>query len=143
MKSAVFDTNVVVAGMLSPHGPPGRIVDGLRSGELKAVLDDRIFAEYEEVLTRPSLGLPRDEVRIVLEAIRRRAQPVDAGAGATVDDLPDPDDAPFLVCARAADVCLVTGNLRHFPARVAKGVQVLTPAAYVKQLPEGNPTSDF
>ncbi len=134
MKTAVFDTNVVVAGMLSPHGPPGRIVDGLRIGEQTAVLDDRVFAEYEEVLARPSLGLPQDEVRIVLDAIRRHAHPVDAAADEAVDELPDPDDAPFLVCARAVGVVLVTGNLRHFPGRIARDVQILTPAAYVKRL---------
>jgi hypothetical protein len=48
--------------------------------------------------------------------------------------LPDPDDAPFLECARTAGVPLVTGNLRHFPKRVAKGVSVLTPAQFVASL---------
>jgi len=132
VRIAVFDTNVIVSGMLSPHGAPGRIVDRLRCGDLTAVLDDCIFAEYAEVLARPRLGLPKGEVRLVLDAIRRRAHVVDAAAVDT-DDLPDPDDAPFLACALAAGVCLVTGNLRHYPKRVIGKVDVLTPAAFLKK----------
>lgn len=64
---AVFDTNVLVSGFLSPHAAPGRIVEWLRSGAVRAGLDDRIIAEYEEVLTRPEFGLPRHEVAIVLK----------------------------------------------------------------------------
>ncbi len=131
MRFAVFDTNVVVSGMLSPHGSPGRIVDCLRCGTLIAVLDDCIFAEYSEVLARPKLGLPKGEVRLVLDAIRRKAQFVEALPEFDPAGLPDPDDAPFLACALATGVCLVTGNLRHFPKRVVGGVEVLTPAAFL------------
>lgn len=133
MITAVFDTNVIVSGMLSPHGPPGIIVDRLRSGALRAVLDDRIFDEYREVLLRPRLRLPKGEVRIVLNAIRTHAHDVDIPADLDTTGYPDPDDALFLACARAVGVCLVTGNLRHYPKRVAGNVQVLTPADYLTQ----------
>jgi hypothetical protein len=59
---AVFDTNVLVSGFLSPHGAPGQIVEWLRSGAVRAGLDDRIISEYEEVLRRPECNLPRHEV---------------------------------------------------------------------------------
>lgn len=134
MRFAVFDTNVVVSGMLSPHGPPGRIVDYLRSGALIAVLDDCIFAEYTEVLARPKLGLPKGEVRLVLDTIRRKSHFVEVLPDVDTDGLPDPDDAPFLACALAAGVCLVTGNIRHFPKRVAKQVEVLTPADFLHRI---------
>jgi len=132
VKLAVFDTNVVVSGMLSPHGPPGRIVDCLRCGTLIAVLNDAILAEYIEVLARPRLGFPKGDVRLVLDVIRRKAHVVNTLPVIDVDGLPDPDDAPFLACALAAGVSLVTGNIRHFPKRVAGQVEVLTPAAFLK-----------
>ena len=69
----MFDTNVVVSGFLSPAGPPGRIVEWLRNGEVQAVVDDRIMAEYAEVLARPVLRLPVAEVELVLASIRTRA----------------------------------------------------------------------
>jgi predicted nucleic acid-binding protein len=130
MNRAVFDTNVIVSGFLSPAGPPGRIVEWLRSGAVQAVL----AAEYAEVLARPVFQLPAVEVDIVLAAIRARAFWVEAAAGQRAGGLPDPDDAPFLECARTAGVPLVTGNLRHFPKSVAGNVPVLTPAQFVASL---------
>jgi predicted nucleic acid-binding protein len=134
MSRAVFDTNVVVSGFLSPTGPPGRIVEWLRSGNVQAVLDDRIAAEYSEVLLRPVFQLPAAEVKLVLAAIRTRAFGVEIVPGQMVKGLPDPDDAPFLECAQVAGVPLVTGNIRHFPKSVTKGVSVLTPAQFVTSL---------
>ena len=131
---AVFDTNVIVSGFLSPNGAPGRIVEWLRNGTLTAVLDDRIAAEYGEVLARPMFDLPEREVRIVLEAIRGRAEWVEVGAKDLARGLPDPDDAPFLECARAAGVPVVTGNARHYPRAPARDVAVLTPAQFIAAL---------
>jgi putative PIN family toxin of toxin-antitoxin system len=129
MNRAVFDTNVLVSGFLSPHGPPGRIVEGLRTGIYQAVLDDRIFHEYAGVLARPAFRLPKREVEIVLVAIRDKAFHVDAFDA--VKGLPDKDDAPFLECALAAEVPLVTGNVRHFPKTICGEVKILTPAQFV------------
>lgn len=134
MNRAVFDTNVVVSGFLSPAGPPGRIVEWLRNGRVEAVVDDRIMAEYSEVLLRPVFRLPAAEVELVLAAIRTRAFWVEAAALQTGHGLPDPDDAPFLECARAANLPLVTGNVRHFPKTIAHDVKVLTPAQFVATL---------
>ena len=131
MNRAVFDTNVVVSGFLSPAGPPGRIVEWLRNGEVQAVLDDRIMAEYAEVLARPVFRLPVVEVELVLAAIRARSFWVEAGAARIVRGLPDPDDAPFLECVLASGVPLVTGNLRHFPKSAAKDATVITPVQFV------------
>jgi putative PIN family toxin of toxin-antitoxin system len=130
MNRAVLDTNVVVSGFLSPAGPPGRIVEWLRNGSVQAVVDDRIMAEYAEVLARPVFRLPVAEVELVLATIRARSFWVEAAAVHTVRGLPDPDDAPFLECALAAGVPLVTGNLRHFPKSAAKDVVVITPAQF-------------
>jgi len=131
MNRAVFDTNVVVSGFLSPAGPPGRIVEWLRNGSVLAVMDDRIMAEYDEVLVRPVFRLPAAEVELVLATIRARSFWVEATVAHTVRGLPDPDDAPFLECALAAGVPLVTGNIRHFPKPAAKDVVVITPAQFV------------
>jgi uncharacterized protein len=136
MNRAVFDTNVVVSGFLSPAGPPGRIVEWMRNGSVQAVLDDRIFAEYAEVLARPVFRLPVGEVELVLLAIRSRSFWVEAAGRHMRPGLPDPDDAPFLECARAADVPLVTGNIRHFPKAVARDVSVITPAQFVATISE-------
>ncbi|MBN1961518.1 MAG: putative toxin-antitoxin system toxin component, PIN family [Deltaproteobacteria bacterium] len=134
MKRAVFDTNIVVSGFLSPYGPPGRIVDWLRQGDLVAVLDDRIFREYAEVLTRPIFGLPANDITTTLAGIAERAEWVDIPPQDAYQLLPDPDDAPFVECASIARVPLVTGNLRHFPRRLIGRLVVLTPVEFIKQM---------
>jgi predicted nucleic acid-binding protein len=133
VKAAAFDMNVVVSGFLSPNGPPGRVVEWLRNGSVRAVLDDRIAAEYAEVLARPAFRLPPEEVRIVLAGIRSKAHWVEVRAQDAAGHFRDPDDAPFLECERAGSVAIVTGNLRHFPKSLARGVPVLTPAQFVAE----------
>lgn len=131
MIRAVFDTNVVVAGFLSSAGPPGRIVDWLRNGSALAVVDDRILAEYAEVLVRPRFGFRPADVEEVLAAIRSWATWAEVGPRDGVE-LPDPDDAPFAECALIEAVPLVTGNLRHFPKSACRGLRVMSPADFVR-----------
>jgi predicted nucleic acid-binding protein len=135
MNAAVFDTNVLVSGILSPHGPPGWIVDALQQGECRAIIDDRIWDEYVEVMSRPAFGFAPDDVETLLGRIAHHA----IRAPVTVEQLrrlplPDPDDVPFLACALAMDVPLVTGNVRHFPRAAAGKIAILTPAAYVQRM---------
>lgn len=128
---ALFDTNVLVSGFLSPHGAPGQIVEWLRSGAVRAGLDDRIISEYEEVLTRSELNLPRHEVLIVLRRIRTLADYAVVTPAHLVRGLPDPDDAPFAECALAIGCPLVSGNTRHFPSAAVGHLAVLTPRQFV------------
>jgi hypothetical protein len=53
--------------LISPSGYPARIVEFLRTGEVRVVLDDRISHEYAEVLKRPAFGFPENEIEILLE----------------------------------------------------------------------------
>jgi uncharacterized protein len=133
----VLDTNVLVAGLLSAAGPPGWIVETVLAGELEFALDDRIANEYADVLRRPEFRFPPDRVNDLLEAIDR------FGFHATAvppcpEPLPDSDDEPFLAVAAATASVLVTGNVRHFPARCRGDVLVLTPRQLIDSL---RPTS--
>ena len=55
----VLDTNVLVAGLLSPFGPCGQIVRMVSSGELTLSFDARILAEYEEFFTAQNSNLKK------------------------------------------------------------------------------------
>jgi uncharacterized protein len=127
----VLDTNVLVSGLLNPYGPPGQIVQMVATGEICLCFDARIFAEYRDVLLRPKFDFRAAHVDAILEQIR--------AAGASVAShpltgrLPDRDDEPFfeVAIASAADY-LVTGNLRHYPARLRSGVALVSPAQFVE-----------
>ena len=128
----VIDTNVLVSGLLTPHGPPGRIVDGILIGELVAAYDDRILREYALVLARPRFRFDPAHVAAVLEYLERAGEPVVAPPLSV--ELPDAGDLPFLEVAWHADVsALVTGNLRHFPAEACGAVRVEAPGPFVQR----------
>jgi len=75
-----------------------------------------VLAQYDEVIRRPHLKRPPEVVEKTLNAIRREAHWVTPTGH--VRACLDADDNIFLECAEAADAhYLVTGNLRHFPAK--------------------------
>jgi putative PIN family toxin of toxin-antitoxin system len=128
----VLDTNVLVAGLLTPGGACGRILDLVIEGVVETCVDERILSEYEVVLRRPRLAIPPGNARTVLDVIRRTAEPVAAVPLPVA--LPDKDDVPFLEVAAATRAILVTGNLRHFPKKACKDVRVLSPAGLLDLL---------
>ncbi len=126
----VLDTNVLVSGLLSPFGPPGRIVQMAAAGEVSLCFDARILGEYREVLLRPTYGFSPRQVEALLEQIR--AAGVAVAAAQLPCPLPDPDDDAFLeVAISGAAEVLVTGNPRHFPARLRAGIRVVSPAEFL------------
>ena len=129
----VLDTNVLASGLRSPFGPPGRILDAILAGDATVCFDDRIMAEYRQVLLRPMFGWDADAVDALLEFLTSSGEAVVARPSAA--SLPDPEDRMFLEVALAALADhLVTGNLRHFPARGRQDVSVVKPAELVRLL---------
>ena len=128
---AVFDTNVIVSGFLSPFGYPGKIVDLLRVGAVIAVLDDRILLEYHEVLRRPKLKLNWTEVKIVIDEIIYFAEFSVQENILPSFDIPDSMDLPFIESAFTNTCPIVTGNVKHFPKEKLKGIQVLSPKEFI------------
>jgi putative PIN family toxin of toxin-antitoxin system len=58
----VLDTNVLVAGLLSPFGPCGEIVRMVSSSKVTLCIDALILSEYSEVLHRPKFGFDKEKV---------------------------------------------------------------------------------
>lgn len=130
----VLDTNVLVSGTLSPHGPPGRIVDLAVRGDLHLLYDDRILAEYREVLGRPKFALNLEDVAQVLGQLERTGEAVSASPLQV--SLQDEDDLSFLeVAAAGAADALVTGNAGDFkPVRGSHDVRVISPRELLDEL---------
>lgn len=126
----VLDTNVLVAGLLTPFGPCGAIVRMVSSGDLTLCLDARILSEYNEVLRRPKFRFEPDKVAPLLDYVEHSGEI--AASSPLPAPLPDPDDQPFLEVALAGPAaCLVTGNHAHFPAKHCQGVKVLSPSEFL------------
>jgi putative PIN family toxin of toxin-antitoxin system len=126
----VLDTNVLVAGLLSPFGPCAEILRMVFAGDLTLYFDSRILSEYSEVLRRPKFHFQTDKVIAILDYIEHYG--VLVSSSPLPDFLPDPDDQPFLeVAVKGQVACLVTGNQVHFPPPLCRGVRVLSPADFL------------
>lgn len=126
----VLNTNVLVSGLLNPSGIPGRIVDLIMGGSLTLIYDDRILAEYEDVLTRPHLKIEKELSIAVLSFFRLSGERVTA-MPLSGELLPDPDDIPFVEVALSGKAeALITGNLKHFKGAPTE-VVILSPAEFI------------
>lgn len=127
---AVIDTNVIVSSLISksPFSPPTKIADAILDNRFKLVYSQGMLDEYEEVLGRDCLKLPKDKVCAMLAHIKAAGEVVEPMP--SDNDFPDPDDKVFFCTALAADASLVTGNIKHYP----KSAIVVTPAEFCKIL---------
>lgn len=129
MKLAL-DTNVLVSGLLSPFGPCGDIVRMIASAEITICYDARILNEYREVLARPRFRFNQERVAALLEQMEYRGTAV--AAAPISRQLPDTDDEPFLAVTLSGKAsCLITGNLKHFPAELCGSALVVSPAEFL------------
>jgi len=127
----VLDTNVLVSGLLTPFGPSGEIVRMVFSGALTVYIDARILAEYKDVLHRPKFKFKKDHILLLLDFLKQYGQ--FTSSSPLNSSLPDPDDEPFLEVAIAGMVkSLVTGNRKHYPSSVFKGVNIFSPSEFLK-----------
>lgn len=132
MRNWVIDTNVVVSGLLNPHGPSARVLNAVIAGRLKLVYDARILTEYRDVLYRPRLKLQPDKIKMFLAGLHSQMMVTPIAVSAS---LPDVDDVVFVEAALATvDQTIVTGNLAHYPPETLHGVHVLTPAQAAAEL---------
>jgi putative PIN family toxin of toxin-antitoxin system len=127
----VIDTNVLVSGLINPDGTPARVLDLLLANVIQAAFDDRVLAEYEEVLTRKPFSFNRKHVQALLDHVRLNGTLVSAPP-MPPGDYPDRTDLPFAEVALAAGAAaLVTGNPAHFSFLATFGVAVLSPQEFL------------
>lgn len=126
MITLVMDTNVLVSGLLSPHSHSARLVRLIAEGLVRVAFDERILAEYREVLARPKFAFRPAQIEALLTQIEEEGLKITPLPIAT--RIPDPDDLPFLEVAFSAKVdALVTGNKKHYPPKVRRGIHMLSP----------------
>ena len=114
MIRVVLDTNIIVSALLQPLGPSAQILILALGDLLQLCMSGSVYAEYEEVISRPRFKRSPEIIAGALQAIREKGLWVRPTERLRV--CLDPDDDIFLECAQAAHAdYLVTGNLKHFP----------------------------
>lgn len=129
---AVIDTNVIVSALISKslESNPVKIVRAIIQERIVPLFNDKIIAEYREVLSRSKFHLTTQQIETVLKAITTDGLSLDR-TPADGENFPDPKDIVFYEIALSKeDSYLVTGNIKHFPIKPF----VITPAEMVKIL---------
>ncbi len=133
---AVIDTNVLVSALLTPAGVAAQLLVAIRAVALVPVVSHEILAEYVEVLNRTKFRFAKASVEDLLDDMRALAVFVMPDP-LPIERLPDLSDAPFIAAAKAVACPVVTGNAKHFPARL--GLHVLSPAQCLQLLSTPSP----
>ena len=134
---AVFDTNVLVASLLTKHpdSPTARVVDAISEEKLIPLYNEEILEEYDDVLHRAKFPFSNAAIQNIIQVIRQFGLAVSPSP--TGEVLPDMDDLVFYEVVmekrKADDAYLITGNLKHFPVRE----YIVTPAEMISILEQG------
>ena len=125
---AVIDTNVIVSALLAKHtdSAPVQVIEQVLDGVIVPMFNDEILSEYKEVLKRPKFPFTEDSVNDMLGAI------IEAGfvseRAESKEVFSDPKDVVFYeVAISRDDSYLITGNIKHFPAKS----KVVTPSQMI------------
>jgi putative PIN family toxin of toxin-antitoxin system len=110
----VIDTNVLISAALKPAGLQRTVLLIALTKPARLYVSVPILQEYDNVLGRPELRMPRGLRRQFMQLIKNRSYTV--APARRIEIAGDPDDNIFLECADSARAdYLVTGNLKHFP----------------------------
>lgn len=134
---AVFDTNVLVAALLTknPKSPTALVVDAISEERLVPLYNGEILEEYDDVLHRAKFPFSDGSIEKIMGVIRQFGLAVSPSP--TGEILPDMDDLVFYEVVmekrKADDAYLITGNIKHFPERG----YIVTPAEMMSILDQG------
>ena len=130
----VFDTSVLVAAARSRDGASYALVSSIPSPQFEISLSIGLYAEWQDVLSRPEHLPPGQTSADALGFLRFLA------SQARLQDifflwrpyLPDPDDDMILELAFAANCrYIVTHNMKDFRGCQQLGVEAITPREFL------------
>jgi putative PIN family toxin of toxin-antitoxin system len=123
----VFDTNVLIAGLVFPEGQGARALQKVIVGTDRLALSDEILDELLGVLARKFArdGEQLARVAVFIAELAEFVRP-----RITLEVLADGPDNRVLECAVAANAnCIVTGDKAMLALREFQGIRVMTLAS--------------
>ena len=135
MIRAVLDANVMVSGLISRKGPPGRILDAYWDDHFQLFISPQILQELTRVLEYPRIRKRLEQGQAVAFLSHLAALSQRTSGKLKLNVLTrDPSDNIYLACAVESECnYLVTGNGEHFEevGDVFRGVQIITPRTFL------------
>ena len=131
MKQVVIDTNVIVSSVLSSKGSPFQIMRLVSNRVIRLFYSSAILNEYKRVLAYPKLKIRVQIQTDTIEKLERLGTQIEPIASSI--PLPDETDRIFYDTAKAIGGILITGNMKHYPAKPF----IMTPAEFIESLAKG------
>lgn len=130
-----LDTNVLIAGLFSPTGPPAAILDLGEAEEIVIVVSRQVLVEADRVLAAKFPALIERYRRFLTNLRPLLVEDPDRERVDEARRIIHADDAPILAAANAATIdYLVTGNTRHFSTSTVRAfltVPIVTPSEFI------------
>lgn len=140
MTRVVFDTSVLVAAARSRDGASFALVRSIPSDQFEICLSVGLYAEWQDVLTRPEHlppGMAAADATAFLRYLARHARLQDIFF-LWRPFLPDAGDDMILELAFAAQCSyIVTHNVRHFAGSQQLGIEAVTPGEFMNIITRG------
>ena len=135
MIRAVLDTNVIVSGILSKKGVPGRILKAWFEDRFHLATSRVILEELRRVLRYPKIsrrhGWSDAQVLEFVEEVTSLAIVVPGELRLAVG-AEDPSDDRYLECALEGEAGYVVSGDRHLVGLAQyEGVEILSPSAFL------------
>lgn len=133
----VLDTNTLVSALLSPHGPPRRLLDDARAQVIELCSSPVLMAELLDVVSREKFARRFAQAGLtplgVVGEIRRMAT---MAAPVSVPRVvaEDADDDHVLACALAGKADLIVSGDKHLLdlGGAYQGIRIVTPTEAVQ-----------
>ena len=126
----VLDTNVLISGIFFT-GPPYKILNAWKKGEITFVVSEEILLEYQRVANEMSLKFPSIDIRKILQLITIHSEIINTH-GYEVTICEDPDDNMFISCAVASkSKVIVSGDKHLLKIDNYQNIRVLKPREFV------------
>lgn len=138
MVKAVFDTNVWISSLLNPSGPPGKLAEAWRKNKCIVIISEPLLQElsrslhYERV--QKIKNIPEKEIQQLLNEIAHTTYFTEIASNVVIIEKDSTDN---LVLATAIDGeadYIISGDHHLLDVGEYKGIQILTPAAFLQIL---------
>jgi predicted nucleic acid-binding protein len=128
--AVILDTNVFVAAGFNRRSASARIVEQVRSGQLRMIWNDQTRRETQYILSK----IPRVSWSSVADLFREEDRYDGETSPEKFDYIPDADDRKFAALSDATGAVLITNDDHLLSNRDRAGLKILTPREYLSYL---------
>lgn len=139
MRRAVLDVNVIVSGILVPHGHPAQILQAWRDGQFLLITSEAIIQEVKEVLNRPRIRkkyrhlTPRIIGRLI-NLLRHHGVLVPGKLKLRVVERDPDDDKVIIAAVEGKAEYIVAGDTDLADLKSYHGIKIVKPADFMRLL---------